>query len=497
MTHSNISWEFAKNIYQVSNSRMRILKNYLYNTLYQVFSIILPFVTAPYVSRVLHPNGVGIFNYTSSIVAYFSIVAILGFNVLGTNEIAKVNSSKSKRSRAFWSIFRARVLLTFVVIISYFIFVLQVKEFQFIYILQSITLLNNLTDVSWYFAGVEKFKLIAIRSIAVKMIGAGLIFLFVKQAGDLGLYVLVVGGTSLLGNIFLIFSLFREVYFVPVRDSIPMLSKYSKQSFTLFIPTVATTVYLILNKTLVGYLDSVAAAGFYAQADNLIKILLTFILSLGTVLMPHMSRLNNDGNTHQFKRIFYLSLRVMLLLSVPLMIGLIFISNRFATWFYGAQFASVGKLMVIESVTVVLIALSNTFGYQYLIPKNEVKKFTISVTAGAIVSICLSPLLILKYGATGGMFGVVMAEFVVTMIQLWFVRMMFTLSSIFGLIYRYVISGIVMAIVLRIVRYVPLNSVTYFIVAVTSGLISYFGTLIVLKDYLILNLVKYIKRGKS
>lgn len=495
--HLSISLEFAKSIYRVSNSRMRILKNYLYNTLYQIFSIILPFVTAPYVSRVLRPNGVGIFNYTSSIVAYFSIVAILGFNVLGTNEIAKVNSSKSKRSRAFWGIFRARVLLTLLVIISYFIFVLQVKEFRFIYILQSIALLNNLTDVSWYFAGVEKFKLIAIRSIAVKMIGAGLIFIFVRHSGDLGLYVLVVGGTSLLGNIFLIFSLFREVYFVPARENIPLLSKYLKQSFTLFIPTVATTVYLILNKTLVGYLDSVVAAGFYAQADNLVKILLTFILSLGTVLMPHMSRLNNDGNTYQFKRIFYLSLRVMLLLSVPLMIGLIFVSDRFAIWFYGTQFASVGKLMAIESVTVVLIALSNTFGYQYLIPKNEVKKFTISVTAGAIVSICLSPVLILKYGATGGMFGVVMAEFVVTIIQAWFVRMMFTFASALGLVYRYVISGIVMAIVLRLVGCISLSSVAYLMVAVTAGLISYFGTLIVLKDYLILNLVKYIKRGKS
>lgn len=473
---------------------MKVLKNYLYNTMYQMFSIILPFVTAPYVSRVLHPNGVGIFNYTSSIVAYFSIVAILGFNVLGTNEIAKVSSNKLKRSHVFWNIFRAKFLITCLVILVYLIFTLHTKKFQLIYILQSITLLNTLTDVSWYFAGIEKFKLIAIRSIAVKIIGAGLIFIFVKNSGDLGLYVLVVGGTSLIGNIFLIFSLFREITFVPLNGSSKKLITYTKRSFTLFIPTVATTVYLILNKTLVGYIDSVEASGFYAQADNLVKILLTFILSLGTVLMPHMSRLNNDGNFDQFKRIFYLSLRVMILLSVPLMIGLIFVSNRFAIWFYGVQFESVGRLMVIESTTVVLIAISNTFGYQYLIPRNEVKKFTISVTAGALVSICISPLLILRYGASGGMFGVVIAEFVVTMIQLWFVRTMFTFMSMFRIVYKYVISGVVMAIVLWYVEGISLDTATYLIVMMLAGLISYFGMLMVLKDHLIFNLVKYIKK---
>ena len=46
---------------------MSTRKNALYNVAYRVFSVLLPLVTAPYLSRKVGPEGVGLYSYAWSI----------------------------------------------------------------------------------------------------------------------------------------------------------------------------------------------------------------------------------------------------------------------------------------------------------------------------------------------------------------------------------------------------------------------------------------------
>ena len=85
----------------MSNS---IKKNYLYNLAYQVLAIIVPFVTTPYVSRVLGAQGIGDYSYTYSIVTYFGIFAVTGTATYGMREIAKLQHNDALRSNKFWEI---------------------------------------------------------------------------------------------------------------------------------------------------------------------------------------------------------------------------------------------------------------------------------------------------------------------------------------------------------------------------------------------------------
>ena len=66
-----------------------IKKNYIYNTIYQVLSLITPLITAPYISRVLGSSGVGIYSYTNSIVTYFTLFAALGTASYGQREMIR------------------------------------------------------------------------------------------------------------------------------------------------------------------------------------------------------------------------------------------------------------------------------------------------------------------------------------------------------------------------------------------------------------------------
>ena len=62
--------------------------NYIYNLSFQIFSIIVPLITTPYISRVLGAEMIGIYSYTLSISTYFIVAGSLGFPLYGQREIA-------------------------------------------------------------------------------------------------------------------------------------------------------------------------------------------------------------------------------------------------------------------------------------------------------------------------------------------------------------------------------------------------------------------------
>ena len=100
---------------------MKLIKNYLYNVGYQIFVLIIPLITVPYVSRVLGSEGVGINAYTNSIISYFVLFGSIGINLYGNRTIAYVRDNREKLTQTFWEIAFLRI---FVIMISYVVFLI-------------------------------------------------------------------------------------------------------------------------------------------------------------------------------------------------------------------------------------------------------------------------------------------------------------------------------------------------------------------------------------
>ncbi|MCC9752947.1 oligosaccharide flippase family protein, partial [Streptococcus agalactiae] len=186
-----------------------------YNTSYQLLTLLLPLVTVPYVSRVLSPQGIGINAYTSSIVMYFTLFGALGISLYGNREIAFVQSNKYKRSKIFWELVVLKLASVSIATLLFFGFVLLTNEWQLFYLIQGINLLATATDISWYFIGVEDFKIIVIRNTIVKLITVVLTFLVVKTPDDLALYMFLIAFASLLGNLTVWHHLKHEIIKIP------------------------------------------------------------------------------------------------------------------------------------------------------------------------------------------------------------------------------------------------------------------------------------------
>ena len=80
-----------------------IKKNYIFNAAYQILTLITPLITAPYIARVLEPDGVGTASFAESVVAYFSLFATMGITTYGQREISYVQDDLKERSIVFWN----------------------------------------------------------------------------------------------------------------------------------------------------------------------------------------------------------------------------------------------------------------------------------------------------------------------------------------------------------------------------------------------------------
>ena len=90
---------------------MNTRKNTLYNVAYRVFSMLLPLVTAPYLSRVVGTEGVGLYGYSWAISYVFVLIGLLGLENYGPREIARVRDDRDALNRTFSAIWKMQRLV--------------------------------------------------------------------------------------------------------------------------------------------------------------------------------------------------------------------------------------------------------------------------------------------------------------------------------------------------------------------------------------------------
>ena len=421
---------------------MKVIRNYLYNVGYQVLAIIVPLITSAYVSRVLRPEGVGANAFTNSIIQYFILFASMGIGYYGNRQIAYVRDNRLKMAKTFWEIQIVKTIMTLVSIIAFEIFLIfYTRQFDYM-VAQSLNLIAVAFDISWFYEGVENFKVTVLKNSLVKIVSMIAIFVFIKGPYDVTLYIVVLALSTLLGNLTLWPDIYRDLPKVKVRSLNPWI--HFLPMVELFIPQIATQVYVQLNRTMLGVMVSETASGYYQYSDNLIKLILALVTATGTVMLPHVANAVSHGDMKKVNQMLYKSFDFVSAVAIPMMFGLAAISLTLAPKYYGPGYDPVGPAMMIESIVILMIAWSNVLGVQYLLPIHHQKQFTISVTVGAVVNIILNFPLIHFYSLTGAMWSTVLSEISVTLYQLIAVRGLLSYRVLLNSLWKYLISGVVM-----------------------------------------------------
>ena len=467
-----------------------VKKNYIYNLIYQIIVIILPIIMTPYLARTLGAKGIGIYGYTNSIITYFVLFGTLGMNLYGQREIAFYQNDFNKRSKIFNELLLLRFLLMVVAFII-FIFVFCINnEYNLYYKILIIELLANMLDITWYFQGIEDFKKLVFRNIIVKLFTICSVFLFVKNANHLWIYILIYSLSNLLGNILLWYNVKNIVKIKLV--SFKAISNHFKLILTLFIPQIAIQVYAVLDKTMIGLiLKDMAEVGFYEQSQKIIRILLTLITSLGIVLMPRIANCYYNKKSNEAKKYIDKSLYLVFMIAFPLMFGIIIVSKNFVPLFFGSGYDNIKKLLPVMSLIIIPVGISNITGNAILIPKKMQKQYTNSVIVGAIINLILNYILINLIGTLGAVIATVIAETLITIFQLYYCREEINFLDLLNISKNYFIAGLLMFVCcLLLLLFVKIDYVYVIIMQVVLGAIIYALVLFILKDETFIEIIK-------
>lgn len=449
-----------------------IKKNYIYNVVYQLLSLVLPFITIPYVSRVLGADGVGTYSYTYSVVYYFMILTLLGVENYGNRSIAKVRDDKFKTSKTFLSIYIVQLFMMIIMLFVYIIYCkFYVNQHRTIAFLQIFYILSAGFNISWFFFGLEKFKITIFRNLIIKIITLVMIFIFVKEKKDIFAYTLILSCGTFISQISLFSFLKKEL--IKVNITFNDIKKHITPILILFIPVLSVSLYKIMDKIMLGLIANVSDVGYYEQSERIINVPISIISALGTVMLPRSANLISNKKIIELKNNIEKSIEFVMFMAIPMSFGIIAVAEEFIPIFLGNEFLESVCILKILSITILFTSFANVIRKLYIVPMEYDKLFIVSVVIGAMINLILNMVFIPKYTSVGAAFATLIAEFLVMFVQLIALRKELNIKKYIKLTFRFFITGLVMFVFVEIVDIFIKNNYILVFVKILVGILTY------------------------
>lgn len=472
----------------ISNKNKEISKNFFYNLMYEVIIILSPLIVTPYVSRVLGVELIGVRSYTFAILTYFELFANLGIAIYGQREIAKVMDDKQARSNVFLSLLTIKFISFLIIFIVYditFFGFNLLSNYKTVWLIWLIHLFEAFFNVTWYFQGCEKFKLIAIRGIFLRTLQIILTLLFVKDPSDFVIYLIIYATIPLLQGASLWPFLINNIELSEFKNI--KLKKHIKSIFVFFIPTIATAIYSNVDKIMLGsMLNTPIQTGYYDSAQSIVLIATTIFTSIYTVMR---SRISAEVANNQNRSIDFF-IRIALLMVFSITLGIFAISDSFITIFFGYEYEPVVPLLRIFCIVIFLMGISGFISAAYIVPYNKQKYISIFYVFATIINVLLNALLISKFEAIGAIIGSIAAEGAVFIGCIFLSRKEIPIKDYFSNGWKYSISGLVMFVLVYILDCVFPNQIIYLLLEILIGVGTFILILILLNDKLIMSLIE-------
>lgn len=457
--------------------------NYIYRLFYDILTVIIPFITIPYVARVLGTENMGIYSFTNSVITYFTLFAALGTVSYGAREIAQHRDDPVASSKLFWEIELMTIITSLICMSAWIIVIIFSKSNKYYFLAHTPLLIATLLDISWYFTGFEKIKYIVIRNSACKILSLILLFLLVKSKNDLIVYILINSIVMAVGNLSMwtyLPSMLTKVDFKQLS-----LKVHFKETMVYFIPTIASSIYTILDKTLIGSIThDNFANGYYEYATKVLHILKSLVFtSVNAIMGARISYLFAQKRFDEIKQRIEKSLSFIFLMGFGATFGIIGVAENFVPIFFGKGNEPVIGLLWLMAPLILIIGISNCLGSQYYTPSGQRAKSAKIIVLGSIVNLILNLMLIPLLSAVGATIASIIAELVISVSYVAFSKRYMTPTIILRNSWKKAIAGALMCvIVLLIGKFLNCGQIPALVIQVVCGVAVYGMMLLIFKD---------------
>lgn len=467
--------------------------NAVVNAIKVIMSIIFPIITFPYASRILGADNIGKVQFGSSIIVYLSLIAALGINTYATREGAIIRNDKEKLQKFANQIFTINVITTiFTYIIMAILLILPTKlvDYRLLICIQSLSILFSTVGVDWIYNIYEDYVYITKKSILTQIISMILLFLFVKKSEDYYIYALIsviaTGSVSILNFIharkYCRFKLVKDMEF----------KKHIKPMMVLFSNTVAIKIYVNSDVILLGLMTNDYTVGLYAISVKVYDIVKSLINSITNVTLPRMSLYTNTDKD-KYNDLLNKLMKTSLTLIIPAVVGIIILSKQIVLLIGGEEFVEATNSLRILSVALGFATIGNILVSGILIPNKKEKYVFKATIIAAILNIVLNFIAIPLFKQDGAALTTVIAEFVVCIVSLFYVRGLCKFGNLKKTVFISLVSCIAICLVSFIVKFFIENILIQTILICFLGVLVYGVISILLKNEIILDILKELK----
>jgi len=398
-------------------SRNNVLfKNFTSLSILQLSNYIIPFITFPYLVRILGPENFGLLNFAIISVSYFAIITDYGFHLSATQEISINRQNTEKINEIVSVVIFTKVFLFSVSAVVFFLFLFIIPKFcanYLLFLVSFISVMGNVLMVNWFFQGIEKMQFITIINIIVKVLYVISIFMLVKYQDDIILAAAINSIANLLiGTMSILFA----INHFKIRIKIPQYVQIKHQLINgmyIFLSNVSISLYTITTPFILGFLSGDIAVGYYVAADKIRHAVQSMFSTFSQTIYPHSSYLFSKSKRQAInflkKYLFFI-----VIISFVISLFVFLFAEDIVLIILGREYLRSILILKILAFLPTIIMLSNVFGIQTMLNTGFKKQFFLILFIAGIINIIILFFLIPKYSEIGAAISLLLVEIFVT-----------------------------------------------------------------------------------
>ncbi len=386
-----------------------LIGNFAWLSSLQIAGYVFPLITMPYLARVIGVIGFGKIALASAIMVWIQTIADWGFNFTATRDVAQNRDNYQKVSEIFSNVLWARCLL---MILSFFILCLLVlfiptfrKDADVIFI-TFLMIPGHILFPDWFFQAIERMKYITILNVLMKFIFTIAVFIFIKNKTDYILQPLFTSLGYVVSGIIALYIILVKWRIKLVRPSIRSILNSIKKSTDVFINNLMPNLYNSFSVMLLGMYAGSTANGIFDGGNKFINICYQLLMIFSRTFFPFLSRRIDKHKTYAI-----LNMGVAFIMASVLYIFSPFIVRAMLS----CEFANSVYVLRIMAVSLVFLAISNTYGTNYLIIEHHEQTLRNLTAFSAIIGFAIAWPLIYYYTYIGAALTIVIGRMLLGM----------------------------------------------------------------------------------
>lgn len=408
--------ERIKNIF---SNHKTLIQNFSYLSALQVFNMLLPLITYPYLIRVLGTETYGRIVYAQSIIAFISIVINFGFDISATKDISQNRADREKLSEIVSSVLLLKFILwlsSFIILLICLLTINKFKQDFLLYIFTFTLTFNELMFLQSYFLGAEKMKFITIINLMARLIFLSLIFIFITEKSDYLLVPLLNGIGALGGGLIALFVIFKLDKIPFQRQKYLVIRSYFLRSLPFFSSRISAVIVERTGVLILGSFSTMTQVSYFDLAQKITAILKIPFNILNSSIYPHVAR---TKDMPFMKKI----LKQGFLFSLLLYVFVFIIAKYLILILGGKELLPAVSLLRIYSLTIIAISITYNLGNCVLVVMGYYKEFNKSVIYSSFLFL-----------------GLLLLSSIFNAINIYNLATIAVITELFTLLYRYYYS---------------------------------------------------------